>query len=88
VQSKGAAARPAIDAALGRAVALIDESGAESFRPRWHLAAAECAQALGDGEAAGRELRAAQQLSTALGMDELAEHAARELMAVEGAEVA
>lgn len=61
-QARGAAARPAIEAALARAHALIEESGAESARPRLHLVRAACARVLADNDAVRRELRAAQRL--------------------------
>ncbi len=85
VQARGTAARPAIDAALARAHALIEESGAESFRPRWHLASADYAGMLGDGAAVRRELRAARQLCVEMGLDELADQVGRELAVAEGA---
>jgi tetratricopeptide (TPR) repeat protein len=75
----GEAAGPAIDAALARADSLLAESGAESFRPRWHLTRAECARALGKVETVRRELQAAQGVCERMGMDEFAGEIAREL---------
>ena len=78
-QAQGSAARSAVDAALARAHALIEESGADAVRPRWHLARADTARMLGDAAAVQRELGAARRLCVAMGMDELADHVAREL---------
>ena len=81
----GEAAGPAIDAALARADSLLAESGAESFRPRWHLTRAECARAEGKVETVRRELQAAQGVCERLGMDEFAGEIARELASAGGA---
>jgi class 3 adenylate cyclase/tetratricopeptide (TPR) repeat protein len=69
----------AIDAALVRAAALIEESGFEALRPRLHAVRIDRAQALGDRDGAWRELRAATRICREMGMDELADRMAREL---------
>jgi class 3 adenylate cyclase/tetratricopeptide (TPR) repeat protein len=80
------AARETMEQALARADHLIDESGAVSFRPRWHLARADSARAVGDPNGARDELRKAQALCETMGMGELADQVARELAAAGGAE--
>jgi class 3 adenylate cyclase/tetratricopeptide (TPR) repeat protein len=81
VRTHGAEARPAADGALARATALIEESGAESGRPRLHLVRADCERMLKNDEAERRELQTAERLCAEMGMDELAEQVARELSA-------
>ena len=80
VQDKAAA--EAIAAALARAAALIEESGAESFRPRWHMVRADCACLAGDGPLARSELDTARRLSVAFGLDQLASVATEALVAL------
>lgn len=71
-------------AALARVATLIERSGAEVFRPRLHLAAAHVQRALGDERGCAAELARCRALCAALGMDELADLAARELAGGEG----
>jgi class 3 adenylate cyclase len=80
-----AANRPAIDAALARAVKLIEESGAETLRPLVHMVRVNQARALGEADVARCELGRAQALCREMGMDELADRVARELAAGVGA---
>jgi len=82
---QGSAAENAVEEALTRAEHLITESGAESFRPRWHLARAECARLLGDAVGAEREMRAALRVCKQMGMGEFAGDIARELASAGGA---
>jgi hypothetical protein len=63
----GVAARPAIEAALARAAALIAETGAVVYAPELHVERAALAQLLGDSEGHGRELREAQRLYAEMG---------------------
>jgi tetratricopeptide (TPR) repeat protein len=79
VAEDAAAHGPAIDAALARAGALIEESGAEALRPRVCAVRVNRARALGDSDIARRELRGAEALCREMGMDELADQMAREL---------
>jgi tetratricopeptide (TPR) repeat protein len=82
VQGEGAGAAPAVEAALARAVALVEQSGAETFRPLVHVIAAELARTRGDGMTAQGELRTAEKLCRERGMDELANRMVRELVGV------
>jgi hypothetical protein len=74
------------DRALARAAALIDLSGAEAFRPRLHFAAALARRGAGDERGFAEETERGRALCVALGMDELADLAARELAGGEGRE--
>jgi hypothetical protein len=74
------------DRALTRAAALIDLSGAEAFRPRLHFAAALARRGAGDERGFAEETERGRALCVALGMDELADLAARELAGGEGRE--
>jgi len=65
--------------ALVRAAVLVDRSGAEAFRPRLHFVAAQVCRAAGDESGCAAESARGRALCAALGMDELADLAAREL---------
>ena len=82
--ASGDAARA--DRALARAAALIDLSGAEAFRPRLHFAAALARRGAGDERGFAEEAERGRALCIAMGMDELADLAARELAGGEGRE--
>jgi hypothetical protein len=77
--SSGAAARPAVEAALATAQAQVDKSGERVHQPHIHLARAGLAAALGDAAGRVRELREAHGLFTEMGAPLLAEQVAREL---------
>ena len=66
-------------AALARAATLIDRSGAEAFRPRLHFITAYVCRAAGDEAGCAAESARGRASCAALGMDELADLAAREL---------
>jgi class 3 adenylate cyclase/tetratricopeptide (TPR) repeat protein len=76
---EGRAARVQIDAAIERAAALIQETGARALEPALHEARAELAQFLGDHAARERELREAHRLSVEMGATGHAKRLAREL---------
>jgi tetratricopeptide (TPR) repeat protein len=79
LRSGGAAARAAIETALTEAQALVDRTEARSEQPHIHLARAELADALGDGETRRRELREAHRLFTEIGATGWAERAVKAL---------
>ncbi len=70
---------PAVERDLADATALVDETGAERFRPLIHLERARLARLRGDEAARDRELREAQRLFTEMGVTVRAEQVAREL---------
>jgi class 3 adenylate cyclase len=76
---RGAAGRPEIEAALARVDALIQESGAEVWRPRWHQSRAHLRAALGDAAGRARELQTAVRLCREMEMEELADQMVHEL---------
>jgi hypothetical protein len=79
--SSGAAARAAVEAALGAAQAQVDRSGERMHQPHIHLARADLAAALGDAAGRQRELGEAQRLFTEMGAPIRAAQVARELAA-------
>jgi hypothetical protein len=79
MQSDGASARPAIEAELDRAEALIDETGARAFAPLVLEERASLTRLLGDEPGCERKLREAHRLFTELGATGHAERLAREL---------
>ncbi len=77
--AEGAAAREAIAAALARATAFVEESGARLHLPFIHAERAALAQLVGDEAGHVRELREAQRLFTQIGAPLRAAQMAREL---------
>jgi class 3 adenylate cyclase/tetratricopeptide (TPR) repeat protein len=77
-----AGARAAIEAALARAEALIEETGLLSNAPFVHLERARLAHAVGDEASRQRELREAERLFTEMGAPIRAAQAAKELGAL------
>ncbi len=67
LRTEGARSRKAIEAALGRALALVEESGARGLEPFIRVELAELARLTGDEAARRRELREAQRLFTEMG---------------------
>ena len=65
--AEGLSARPAIETALERALALVRETGARGFEPRVYLERAELARLTGDEATRERELREAHRLFTEMG---------------------
>jgi tetratricopeptide (TPR) repeat protein len=66
-RAEGLAARPEIDAALGRVLDLVRETGARGFEPHVYLERAELARLTGDEAARQRELREARRLFVEMG---------------------
>jgi tetratricopeptide (TPR) repeat protein len=75
----GLAAEREIEAALDRALELIEETGSKVYVPKVHEERAELARLRGDEATRERELREAQRLYTAMGANGHAERLAREL---------
>ena len=80
--SAGLAARAEIEAALGRALDLVRQTGAKAFEPQVHVELAELARQSGDQEGRERELREAHCLFTQIGATGHAERVELELPAV------
>jgi tetratricopeptide (TPR) repeat protein len=78
VRSPGRSAHAAIVAALAKAQAQVERTGARSEEPHIHLARAELAGVLGDDEARRRELREAHRLFIETGATGWAERVARQ----------
>jgi tetratricopeptide (TPR) repeat protein len=78
-RAEGPAARPAIDAALGRVLALVRETGARGFEPHVYLERAELAGLTSDEATRERELREAHRLFTEIGAPIRAAEIAKEL---------
>jgi len=74
LRSEGAKAKGGIEAALARALAMVEESGARVHEPFIRVELAELARLTGDAEAHRRELREAHRLFAEMGA---AGHAAR-----------
>jgi len=74
LRGRGAKAKGEIEAALARALALVEETGTRLYEPFIRVELAELARLTGDEEAARRELREAHRLFTEMGA---AGHAAR-----------
>ena len=66
-RAEGLSARPAIEAALERALALVRETGARGFEPHVYLERAELARLSGDETTRQRELREAHRLFLEIG---------------------
>ena len=79
LRTEGAAARDAIEDALGRAATLVEETGARGRLPFVHVERAELARLTGDRAGRERELREAQRLFEEMGAAARAEQVAREL---------
>ena len=79
LRTDGLLARDAIETALTRAQALVDETGAEVYSPFVHLERAEFARLAGDAPSRELELREAQRLFSAMGATARAEQVAREV---------
>jgi len=77
--AEGLIARPAIELALERALALIRETGARGFEPHVYLERAALARLAGDEAAYQRELREAHRLFLEIGAPIRAAEVAREL---------
>jgi tetratricopeptide (TPR) repeat protein len=82
LHSEGTPARSAVEAALARAAALIEETGAVLYRPQLHVRRAELALALGDDAQRMQELREAHRLFVEMGATGHAERISRQLSAV------
>jgi hypothetical protein len=78
-RAEGVIARPAIEAALARALTLVRETCARGFEPHVHLERAELARLLGDDAARQRELREAHRLFIEMGATIRATEIAKEL---------
>jgi class 3 adenylate cyclase len=79
-RAEGLSARPAIEAALERALAVIRDTGARAFEPHVYLERAELARLSGDEATRQRELREAHRLFTEIGAPIRAEQVAKELV--------
>jgi adenylate cyclase len=79
VETKGAAARAAVEGALSRAEQLVQETGCRSSQPLVHLERAQLMGVLGDPAGRERELREAHRLFSEMGAKGHAERVAREL---------
>ena len=67
LRSEGAGARGPVEAALGRTLALVAETGAGLYEPQIRLELAELARLTGDEDARRRELSEARRLLGAMG---------------------
>jgi class 3 adenylate cyclase/tetratricopeptide (TPR) repeat protein len=76
---EGSDAREEIEAALARALAVVQETGARVYEPELHEVRAELAGLLGDEAGRERELREAHRLYIEMGATGHAERLAREL---------
>ncbi len=77
--AEGLIARPAIETALERALALVRETGARGFEPHVYLERAELARLAGDGATRQCALREAHRLFLEIGAPIRAEQVAKEL---------
>ncbi len=77
--TEGAPAASAIQEALMRALALVEETGAASMEPSIRVELAELARLRGDDAGRQRELREAQRLFTGIGAPLRAEQVAKEI---------
>jgi len=82
VQAEGARARTEIEAAVARGLALVEETGAALYKPRFHVERAELARLLGDETTYQRELREAHRLFVEMGATGHAERISCQLSAV------
>ncbi len=78
-RAEGLIARPAIEVALERALALVRETGARGFEPHIYFERAELAKLTGDEATRQRELREAHRRFTEIGAPIRAAEVAREL---------
>ena len=78
-QSQDIALASDIEAALEAATGLIEQTGAQKYRPQLHEARAELAQLLGDEATHERELHEAHSLYVELGATGHAERLAAQL---------
>ena len=78
VQAEGARARAEIEAAVARGLALVEETGAALYKPRFHVERAELARLLGDEPTYRRERCEAHRLFTEMGATMRAEEIARD----------
>jgi class 3 adenylate cyclase len=78
-RTQGAAGRLAIETALARAHALVEETDARCYQPFVHVERAELARLAGDTAACAQELREAHRLFTEMGAPTRAEQVSREL---------
>jgi hypothetical protein len=76
---EGPDAREEIEAALARALAVVQETGARVYEPELHEVRAELAGLLGEATDRDRELREAHRLYTEMGAAGHAERLAKEL---------
>jgi hypothetical protein len=67
LRTEGAGSRKAIEAALARALSLVEETGARGLEPFVRVELAELARLTGDEAARRRELREAHRLFTEMG---------------------
>ena len=67
LRSEGAGARGPVEAALGRTLALVAETGAGLYEPQIRLELAELARLTGDEDARRRELSQARRLLGGMG---------------------
>jgi hypothetical protein len=78
-RAEGLIARPAIEAALERALALVRDIGARGFEPHVYLERAALARLTGDEAARQRQLREAHRLFLEIGAPIRAAEVAKEL---------
>jgi hypothetical protein len=76
---QGAEARQAIETLLAEVLQLVEQTGAERWRPHIHVERAELHRLTGDPAAARRELTEAHRLFAEMGATGHAERIAREL---------
>jgi hypothetical protein len=77
--AQGLAAKVAIDAALARTAALLDDTGARAYSPAVHEEQAALAALVGDRSAQQRHLREAHRLFSEMGAVGHAERLAKEI---------
>jgi adenylate cyclase len=82
LRAEGLAARAEIEAALARATALVEETGARVYEPLIHVERAALAHLQGELVTRQHELREAHRLFTAMGATGHAERISRQLSAV------
>ena len=78
-RTEGVAGRTAIETALARAQALVEETDARCYQPFLHVECAELARLTGDEASRERELHVAQRLFSEMGAPARAERLAKEL---------
>lgn len=80
-RAEGVGGSDEIEAALARALAIVQETGARRYEPSVHIERADLARLRGDETARRRELALAQRLFAEMGATVRAEQVARELAA-------